>query len=109
MPRCSSSRATTATPARHGAARRFGEGFCPRTKHATVHCTRLRLLIKLVWRSEWAAAAQLRGELIGDGVRVAKIAEDDDRRELSVTNLRESLRVARLEVHGRRRVKNLLK
>ena len=89
--------------------KRVGEGFCPRTKHAAVHCTRLRLLIKLVWRSEWAAAAQLRSELIGDGVRVATIAEDDDLRELSVTNLRESLRVARLEVHGRRRVRNLLK
>ena len=79
--------------------KRVGEGFCPRTKHAAVHCTRLRLLIKLVWRSEWAAAALLRGELIGDGVRVATVAEDDDLRELSVKNLRESLRVARLEVH----------
>ena len=55
-----------------------GEGFCSRTKHAAVHCTRLQLLIKLVWRSEWAAAALLRGELIGDGVRVATIAEDDE-------------------------------
>ena len=85
--------------------KRVGEGFCPRTKHAAVHCTRMRLLIKLVWRSEWAAAALLRGELIDDGVRVATIAEDDDLRELSVKNLRESLRVARLEVHDRRRVK----
>ena len=89
--------------------KRVGEGFCSRTKHAAVHCTRLRLLIKLVWRSEWAAAALLRGELIGDGVRVATVAEDDDLRELSVKNLRESLRVARLEVHGRRRVNNMLK
>ena len=63
----------------------------------------------MIWRSEWAAAAQLRSELIGDGVRVATIAEDDDLREHSVTNLRGSLRVARLEVHGRRRVRNLLK
>ena len=69
----------------------------------------MRLLIKLVWRSEWAAAALLRGELIDDGVRVATIAEDGDLRELSVRNLRESLRVARLEVHGRRRVGNMLK
>ena len=72
---------------------RVGEGFCPRTKLATAHCTRLRLLIKLVWRSEWAAAALLRGELIDDGVRAATIAEDDDLRELSASNLRESLRV----------------
>ena len=69
----------------------------------------MRLLIKLVWRSEWAAAALLRGELIDDGARVATIAEDDDLRELSVKNLRESQRVARLEVHGRRRVDNMLK
>ena len=89
--------------------KRVGEGFCPRTKLAAVHCTRLRLLIKLVWRSEWAAAARLRDELVGDGVKVATIAEDDDLRELSVKGLRESLRVARLEVHGRRRVTNLLK
>ena len=68
---------------------RVAEGFCPRTKLAAAHCTRLRLLIKLVWRSEWAAAARLRGELIDDGVRVATIAEDDDLRELSVSNLRE--------------------
>ena len=27
--------------------KRVGEGFCSRTKHAAVHCTRLRLLIKL--------------------------------------------------------------
>ena len=86
-----------------------GEGFCPRTKHAAVHCTRLRLLIKLVWRSEWAAAAQLRSELVSDGVQVATIAEDDDLRELSATNLHGSLRVARLEVHGRRRANNLMK
>ena len=76
--------------------KRAGEIFCPRTKLAAVHCTRLRLLIKLVWRSEWAAAALLRGELIDDGVRVATIAEDGDLRELSVKDLRESLRVARL-------------
>ena len=62
--------------------KRVGEGICPRTKHAAVHCTRLRLLIKLVWRSEWAAAARLRSELVGDGVQVATIAEDDDLREL---------------------------
>ena len=55
------------------------------------------------------AAALLRGELIDDGVRVATIAEDGDLRELSVRNLRESLRVARFEVHGRRRVSNMLK
>ena len=89
--------------------KRAGEGFCPRTKLAAVHCTRLRLLIKLVWRSELAAAALLRGELIDDGVRVATIAEDGDLRELSVRNLRESLHMARLEVHGRRRVNNMLK
>ena len=52
---------------------RVGEGVCPRTKHTAAHCTRLRLLIKLVWRSEWAAAAQLRSKLIGDGVQVATI------------------------------------
>ena len=40
---------------------------------------------------------------------MATIAEDDDLRELSVKGLRESLRVARLEVHGRRRAANLLK
>ena len=75
----------------------------------TAHCTRLRLLIKLVWRSEWAAAALLRGERIDGGVRVATIAEDGDLRGLSVSsNLRESLRVAWLEVHGRRRVDNML-
>ena len=84
--------------------KRVGEGFCLRTKLAAVHCRRLRLLIKLAWRSEWAAAALLRGELVDDGVRVATIAEDDDLREVSVSNLSESLRVARLEVHGRRRV-----
>ena len=87
---------------------RVGEGFCPRTKLAAVHCTRLRLLIKLVWRSEWAAAARLRGELTDDGVRVATIADDDELRELTVSNLRESLRVVRLEVHGKRRVGNML-
>ena len=81
----------------------------PNQARCCAHCTRLRLLIKLVWRSEWAAAAQLRSELTRDGVQVATIAEDDDLRELSVTNLRGSLRVARLEVHGRRRVRNLLK
>ena len=88
---------------------RVGKGFCPRTKFSAAHCTRLRLLIKLVWRSEWAVAAQLRDELIGDGARVPTIANDDDLRELSVINLRESLRVVRLEVHGRQRVNNMLK
>ena len=89
--------------------KRVGECFSSRTKHVAVHCTRLRLLIKLVWRSEWAAAALLRGELVGDGVRVATFAEDDDLRELSVKSLRESLRVVRLEVHGRHCVINMLK
>ena len=89
--------------------KRVGAGFCPRTKLAAAHCTRLRLLIKLVWRSEWAAVALLRGELVDDGVRVPTIAEDDDLRELSVSNLHASLRVARLEVYGRRRVDNMLK
>ena len=64
---------------------------------------------KRVWRSEWAAAAQLRDGLIDDGVRVSTIANDDDLRAFSVSNLRESLRVVRLEVHGKRRVGNMLK
>ena len=89
--------------------KRVGEGFCPRTKLATVHCTRIRLLVKLVLRSEWAAAARLRGELIDDGVRVATIVEDNDLRELTVKTLRESLRVVRLEVHVRQRANNTLK
>ena len=59
--------------------------------------------------SEWEAAARLRDELTDDGVRVATIVEDDDSRELIVKNLRESLRVVRLEVHGRQRVSNMLK
>ena len=88
---------------------RVGEGLCPRTKLAAAHCTRLRLLIKLVWRSEWVAAARLRDELIDDGVRVATIADDDDLRGLAVSNLRESLRVVRLEVHGRHHASNMLK
>ena len=54
-------------------------------------------------------AVHLRGQLADDGVRVATISEDDDLRELSVSNLRESLRVARLEVHGRRRVGDMPK
>ena len=37
------------------------------------------------------------------------IAEDDDLRELTAKTLRESLRVVRLEVHGRQRVSNMLK
>ena len=37
------------------------------------------------------------------------IVEDDDLRELTVKTLRESLRVVRLEVHGRQRVSNMLK
>ena len=86
-----------------------GEGFCARTKHAAGHCTRIRLLVKLVLRSEWAAAARLRDELTDDGLRVATIVEDDDLRELTVKTLRESLRVVRLEVHGRQRVNNMLK
>ena len=53
--------------------------------------------------------ALLRGELIDDGVWVATVAKDDDLRELSVSKLRESLRVIWLEVHGRRRVGNMLK
>ena len=71
---------------------RVGEGFCPRTRLAAAHCKGLRLLIKLAWRSEWGAAARLRDELIDDGARVATIADDDDLRELAVSNLRESLR-----------------
>ena len=62
--------------------------------------------MKLVLRSEWEAAARLRDELTGDGVQVATIVEDDDSRELTVKNLRESLRVVRLEVHGRQRSNN---
>ena len=90
-------------------AKRVGEGYCPRTKVAAVHCTRIRLLIKLVLRSEWAAAARLRSELMDDGVRVATVIEDDDLRELTLNTLRESLRVVRLEVHGRQRANSMLK
>ena len=89
--------------------KRVGEGFYARTKLSAGHCTRIRLLVKLVLRSEWAAAARLRDELIDDGVRVATIVEDDDLRERTVKTLRESLRVVRLEVHGRQRVNNMLK
>ena len=89
--------------------KRVDEGFCPRTKVAAVHCTRIRLLIKLVLCSEGAAAARLRGEVIDDGVRVATIAEDDGLRELAVNTLRESLRVVCLEVHDRQRTNNMLK
>ena len=69
--------------------KRVGEGFCARIKLAAGHCTRIRLLVKLVLRSEWAAAARLRDELTDDGVQVATIVEDDDLRELTVKNLRE--------------------
>ena len=42
-------------------------------------------------------------------MRVATIVEDDDLRELTVKTLRESLRVVRLDVHGRQRFHNMLK
>ena len=65
--------------------------------------------MKLVLRTEWEAAARLRDELTDDGMQVATIVEDDDLRELTIKNLRESLRVVRLEVHGKQRVNNMLK
>ena len=40
---------------------------------------------------------------------MATIIADGDSRELMVKNLRESLRVVRLGVHGRQRAKNLLR
>ena len=43
--------------------KRVGEGFC----------ARIRLLVKLVLRFEWAAAARLRDELVTDGVQAATI------------------------------------
>ena len=48
--------------------KRVGRGFCERTKLTAGHCTRVRLLVKLVLRSEWAAAARLCDELTTDGV-----------------------------------------
>ena len=89
--------------------KRAGEGFCTRTKLSAGHCTRIRLLVKLVLRSEWEAAAWLRDELADDGAKVATIVEDGDLRELTVKNLRESLRVVRLEVHDRQRANKMLK
>ena len=65
--------------------------------------------MKLVLRSEWEAAARLRDELTDDGVQVSTIVQDEDSRELTVKNLRESLRVVRLEVHGRQRVSDIPK
>ena len=44
-----------------------------RTKLAAGHCTRIRLLVKLVLRSEWEAAARLRDELTNGSVQVATI------------------------------------
>ena len=49
--------------------KRTGEGSSARTRNVAAHCTRLRLLVKLVWRSEWAEANQLREELVNEGVR----------------------------------------
>ena len=89
--------------------KRVGEGFCARTKLAAGNCTRTRLLVKLALRSKLAAAARLRDELTDDGVRVATIVEDEDLRELTVKTLRESLRVVRIEVHGRQRASSMLK
>ena len=69
----------------------------------------MRLLVKLVLRSEWEAAARLRAELTDDDVQVAAIVEDDDSRELTVKNFCEPLRIVRLEFHGRQRATNMLK
>jgi hypothetical protein len=89
--------------------KRVGEGFCARTKLAADNCTRTRLLVKLALRSKWAAAARLRDELTNGSVQVATIVDDDEPRELTVKNLRESLRVVRLEVHDRKHVSSMLK
>lgn len=54
-----------------------------RTKLSAGHCTRIRLLEKLVLRSEWEVAARLRDEFADSSVQVATIIEDDDSRELT--------------------------